>query len=78
MSMQEPPPVARDHRDLGESGQPRLDRSSLPVGQQIDDPALLQIPQQRAVALATLPGEIVDAKDVDGTGQRQRHPPCQH
>jgi hypothetical protein len=35
--------VARHGGDLRMGGQPRLDSSDLPVGQQVDDPPLLQV-----------------------------------
>jgi hypothetical protein len=55
------------------SFQPRLDRRGLAVGQKIDNPALLQITNQRAVALTTFEGKVVDPNGGDrGCAGRRR------
>ena len=55
------------------SFQPRFDGRGLLVGQKIDDPALLQIAHQRAVALNTLPRKVVDPdKGERGCPDRRR------
>lgn len=50
------------------ASQPRLDSSDSPIGRQVDDPSPLQVAHKRAVALATLPGEVVDANNTDRFG----------
>ena len=66
--------VARNHGDLRVGSQPRLDRRGFAVGQQIDDPALLQVAHQRAVMLTTLPGEVVNPDHRDRASPGRRSP----
>ena len=55
--------ITRDDRDLGVRRQPGIQRGGCSIRQQIDDPATLQIADQRAVALPALPRPVVDADD---------------
>jgi hypothetical protein len=53
--------VTRDNGNAGMANQPRLNGCLLAIGQQIDDTVALEMTDNGAVALPTLPGEIVDA-----------------
>jgi len=44
--------------------QPGDERRGIPVGQEIDDPLLLEIHQDRAIVAAAAKSEIVDAQDA--------------
>jgi hypothetical protein len=55
--------ITRDDRDPGVRRQPGIQRGGCSIRQQIDDPATLQIADQRAVTLPALPRPIVDADD---------------
>ena len=57
--------ITSDDVDAGMVGQPRLNSGWMPVWQKVDDPATFEITDNGAVALATLPREVVDA-DNDG------------
>ena len=56
------------HGDLGVARKPRRLRRRFPVRKEVDDAAPFKVAQQRAVALPALPGEVVDADDLDGPG----------
>jgi hypothetical protein len=58
-------PIASDNVDAGMMGQPRLNSGWMAVWQEVDDPATFEIADSSAVALATLPGDVIDA-DNDG------------
>ena len=58
-------PIASDNVDAGMVGQPRLNSGWMAVWQKVDDPATFEIADNSAVALATLPREVIDA-DNDG------------
>ncbi len=68
--------IAAHDLDAGTFREPVGDRASLPVRQEIDDPASLEIAQDRPIALSSPPGEIVDADDLDAGG-RWRGAPAQ-
>ena len=50
--------VAGDHLDAGVGAQPRCKAIRLAVGQQVNDGTAFQVDEDRAVALATLPGPV--------------------
>ena len=54
------------------SRKPRRHRRCFPVREEVNDAAVLQVADHRAVALPTLPGEVVDADYLDGSGHRWR------
>jgi hypothetical protein len=58
-------PIASHDFDARMVGQPRLNSGWMPVWQEVDDPATFEIADNGAVALATLPREVVDT-DNDG------------
>ena len=62
--------------DAGTLGKPGGDRASLPVRQEIDDLARLEITQDRPVTLALAPSEVVDADNLHA-GRRWRRAPAQ-
>ena len=64
--------IAAHHLDVGPLLEPRRDGAALTIGQQVDDTPLLQVADDRAVALTLLPGEIVDADDPHPGGRRCR------
>ena len=57
-------PVTRDNGNAGMASQPHLNGCLLAIGQQVDDTVALEITDNGAVALPTLPGEIVDADNA--------------
>jgi hypothetical protein len=57
--------VTDNGRDTGMLLQPRRQSFGTTVGQQVDNPATLEIAQDRAVALALLPCPIIDAEHPD-------------
>jgi transposase InsO family protein len=69
--------VARDDLDGRMIRQPRLDRSGLAVGKQVDNLTSLQIADDGAVAMPALPGPVVDA-DNPGDRLRLRRPRANH
>ena len=64
--------VARHYLDGGLRAQPGRHRLGLPVGQQIDDAASLQVDDDRAVGLPAAQGPVVDADDPRRLHDRQR------
>ena len=50
------------------------DGAALPIRQEIDGAAAFEIADDRSVALALEPGEIVDADDADGGGHQSCAP----
>jgi hypothetical protein len=57
--------------------QPSCDRVTLAVGQQVDRPVALQIDDDRAVALPTPPGPVIDADDARRQNWFDLHGPDQ-
>ena len=53
-------PVTRDDLDAMMPAKPRGQSPGVAIGQEIDDAALLEVAQDRAVALAAAPGPIID------------------
>lgn len=70
--------IARDDGDLGVSSEPSFHRCGFPIWQQVNYSPPFQVAQQRAVALATLPGEVIDTKDIDGVGSVWKHASSHH
>ena len=68
-------PIASDNFDAGVEGQPRLNSGGMPVWQEVDDPTTFEIADDGAIALATLPREVVDADDDGSRGWLNRSPP---
>ena len=64
--------IARHHGDLGVVRKPSRYGCWFPIREQVDDAALFKIADHRAVALPTLPREVVDADDLDGSGHLRR------
>ena len=64
--------VARHHGDLGVCRKPSRYGCWLPIRKQVDDAALFEIADHRAVALTALLREVVNADDLDGSGHRRR------
>jgi hypothetical protein len=62
------PPVARDHLDAGAIARPGSEAVRVPVGQEVDDGASLQIHEDGAVAVAAPPRPVVHAKDPGRRG----------
>ena len=58
--------VATDDLDIGMRGKPVRDGGALTVRQEVDGAATFEIADDRPIALALQPGEIVDADDADG------------
>jgi len=56
--------------DVGMSGEPGGDGAALPVRQEIDGAATFEIADDRSIALALEPGEIVDADHPNGRWRR--------
>ena len=57
-------PITGDDPDGWAIGEPCLDRRHFPIREQINNAALLQITNDRAVAMPPLPGLIIDAHDI--------------
>lgn len=53
-------PIASDNVDAGMARQPRLNGGRMTIRQEIDDATTLEVADDGAVALATLPREVVD------------------
>jgi hypothetical protein len=56
-------PVASDDFDARMARQPRFDGRWMTIWQKVDDTATLKVADDGAIALATLPREVVDAND---------------
>lgn len=56
--------ITRDNADLGMAGQPCLNRAGLTIGEKVDDASPFEIADNAAVALAALPGPIIDADEA--------------
>jgi hypothetical protein len=65
-------PIARDNLNAGMLAQPRRQRARFAIRKQVNNPALLEIAQDRAVALATPPRPIIDPEHAWGLDVRPR------
>ncbi len=65
-------PVTGDHLHAGVGLQPGGEAVRLAVGQQVNDGMTLQVNEDRAVALAALPGPIVHTEHARRRGRRPR------
>ena len=63
---------SRHHLDGGLRAQPVAQRLGLPVGQQVDDAASLEVDDDRAVGLPAAQRPVVDADDPRRLHGRQR------
>jgi hypothetical protein len=70
-------PIAADHGDRPMLCQPGRDAGGRAVRQQADDVVVREVDQNRAVAMPSPPGPLVDTNDPEGWRGRDRRPPDQ-
>ena len=62
--------IARHDLDPGMPGKPGLDRRDLAVGQELHDPAPLQIADDRSIAMISAKGPVIDPDGGERLGSR--------